>query len=128
MSRHKITFGQLEQAIMNVVWDRRTVTVREVVEALPGRRASAYTTVMTVMNRLAAQGCLKRRLTLRGAFAYQPAQSREAAAAALARQSLNAIVSQYGEVGLVQFLDQLDRIPEQRLQRLRRQLRHRKRA
>lgn len=128
MFGHKLNFGTLEQAVMDVVWDRGSVTVRDVVDAVNHRRAVAYTTVMTVMNRLVEQDCLKRRRAVRGAFIYQAAHSREATAAAAARHSLQSLIRQYGEVGLVQFLDQLDRIPESRLQRLRRQLRRGKRS
>lgn len=53
--------GDLERAVMDVAWARPHVTVREVVSALAAGRKSAYTTVMTVMNRLVKKGILKRR-------------------------------------------------------------------
>jgi predicted transcriptional regulator len=126
MANPKISFGQLEQAIMKLAWDRGRVTVRQVLERLPGHRQVAYTTVMTVMNRLVEQECLKRHRTSSGAFTYRPLRSRSATAAAAARHSLQSLIQLYGEVGLAQFLNQLDRIPESKLQRLRRQLRQRK--
>jgi predicted transcriptional regulator len=59
----------LEGAVMEAVWDAaRPVSVREVVEALnAGRREPlAYTTVMTVMSRLAEKHRLTRRKQGRG--------------------------------------------------------------
>ena len=53
--------GDLEAAIMVVVWDRpegTRLTVREVHEALRESRDPAYTTVMTVMGNLAKKGVL----------------------------------------------------------------------
>jgi predicted transcriptional regulator len=52
--------GDLELAIMREAWGRETVTVRDVLEALNRKRKLplAYTTVMTVMSRLAEKGLL----------------------------------------------------------------------
>ena len=50
--------GELELAIMNVVWTHKNVTVRGVLDALVEHRPIAYTTVMTVMGRLVDKGLL----------------------------------------------------------------------
>lgn len=48
-----------ETEIMRVVWDRgEPVTVRDVYETLRKRKRIAYTTVMSVMNKLARKGVL----------------------------------------------------------------------
>src|SRR5579885_706955 len=52
--------GQLQAEVMEIVWARGPVTVREVLDCLPGDRDLAYTTVMTVMSRLADEGVLAR--------------------------------------------------------------------
>jgi predicted transcriptional regulator len=64
--------GSLEAAILAVVWQHDTVTVREVYETLRERRQIAYTTVMTVMNNLVKKHLLeqdKRSV----AYVYKPA-------------------------------------------------------
>lgn len=124
----KTNFGQLEQAIMEAVWRAETVTVRQVVDLLQRRRTVAYTTVMTVMNRLVARGCLKRRLSSSGAFVYVAVQSRADQAAIATKHSFDQLIHQYGDAALVQFLDQLDRLPDQKLQQLRQELRRRKKS
>src|SRR6266542_3222884 len=70
-------FGELEQAIMEVVWaSDRPVTGREVVDQLDHSRPVAYTTVLTVMDRLARKGILTKHPTGK-AHTYHAIQSRE---------------------------------------------------
>ncbi len=70
-------FGELESAIMDVVWaGDRAYNVREVRERLTYNRSVAYTTVMTVMNILYGKGVLLREKHGR-AWRYWPAESRE---------------------------------------------------
>jgi len=70
-------FGQLERAIMEVVWaGDRPYQVREVRERLSYGRPVAYTTVMTVMTILHGKGVLRREMHGR-AWRYWAAESRE---------------------------------------------------
>jgi predicted transcriptional regulator len=70
-------FGELESAIMDVVWaGDRAYLVREVRERMTYNRDVAYTTVMTVMNILHGKGVLRREKHGR-AWRYWPAESRE---------------------------------------------------
>lgn len=53
--------GELEAPIMRLMWARGSASVREILDALNhGERRLAYTTVMTVMSRLAEKGLLSR--------------------------------------------------------------------
>lgn len=80
--------GELEQAVMDVLWSRdEPATVREVLAAL-AERGLAYTTVMTVLDRLARKGVVRRELDGR-AWRYVPAASREAFVAELMLQALD---------------------------------------
>ncbi|MGW0732380.1 BlaI/MecI/CopY family transcriptional regulator [Streptomyces sp. NPDC002851] len=81
-------FGELEQAIMNVVWaGDGPLTVREVLEQLNRERpqALAYNTVQTVMEILHRKGWLSRAKDGR-AFRYRATKDREAYAASLIDQ------------------------------------------
>lgn len=70
-------FGELESAIMDVVWSAdRPLVVREVRERLNYSRPVAYTTVMTVMDILHRKGLLRRRKCGR-AWHYWPDESRD---------------------------------------------------
>lgn len=55
----------VELDIMKAVWRQPPATVRDVQIALKPKRALAYTTVMTVMNRLYKKGFVTRRMKAR---------------------------------------------------------------
>ena len=68
--------GELEQAVMDILWNRPDpLSVRDVHELLAHERDLAYTTVMTVLDRLAKKGFVVRNLDGR-AWLYRPATSR----------------------------------------------------
>ena len=68
--------GELEQAVMDILWNRPDpLSVRDVHELLAHERDLAYTTVMTVLDRLAKKGFVMRNLDGR-AWLYRPATSR----------------------------------------------------
>ena len=52
--------GELQTQLMAVVWRLGEATVEQVRSNLPSRYRSAYTTVQTVLNRLAERGLLNR--------------------------------------------------------------------
>lgn len=69
--------GDLERAIMDVLWTTRApLTVRQVSITL-AERGLAHTTVMTVLDRLAKKGFAQRERDGR-AWRYRPAATREA--------------------------------------------------
>ncbi len=70
-------FGQLEGAVMDVLWATdKPVLVREVRDRLSYGRPLAYTTVMTVLTILHGKGALLREKHGR-AWRYWPAEQRE---------------------------------------------------
>jgi predicted transcriptional regulator len=69
--------GELERGVMEQLWSSPgTLSVREVHAALGRDRELAYTTVMTVLDRLAKKGLVVRERDKR-AYRYGAAQSRE---------------------------------------------------
>ena len=73
MKPRKVGLTDQELAIMKVVWDRGSATVREVYEELLKQRKIAYTTVMTMMGILEQKGRLKKDAVER-AYVYSPAE------------------------------------------------------
>ena len=86
------SFGELEAVVMDTLWNAAAPrSVREVLTELQTSRDIAYTTVMTVMERLYRKGLLTR-VEDGKAFLYQPMTSRadytaDVMAAALADSS-----------------------------------------
>ncbi|HQZ00418.1 MAG TPA: BlaI/MecI/CopY family transcriptional regulator [Propionicimonas sp.] len=81
--------GELELAVMEILWSRPVrLSVREVHELLSADRDLAYTTVMTVLDRLAKKGLVLRKLEGR-AWLYFPTKSRADEAASEVRELLS---------------------------------------
>jgi len=89
-------FGDLEADIMELVWKKGTVTVGDVWQALRKDRDLAYTTVKTVMGRLAEKGHLKQRTKDR-AYTYEPTMSREEFLRAVSEEVLEGLFVDFGE-------------------------------
>lgn len=110
--------GELELAIMRIAWARSPVTVRQVHKALFTARPLAYTTVMTVMGRLAEKGLLAREKRGR-AYVYQVTKGREQLRADLAASITKALIADFGDVAVAQFLKQLENVDPRTLARIR---------
>lgn len=77
--RHSILdLAPLELECLSVLWPLGEGTVRDIHAALASSRPRAYTTVMTIMDRLAQKGIVARRKVGR-AFLYRPMLSAEEA-------------------------------------------------
>ena len=84
----KLAMGELEAAVMDVLWDAGGWgTPGEVHDVLSSGRPLAYTTVMTILVRLWQKGRVERERDGR-AYAYRPLQTREEYAAARMRDVL----------------------------------------
>ena len=99
--------GDLERLVMEHLWEHAGVpgaTVREVHEALEQQRDIAYTTVMTVLDRLAKKDLVTRERDGR-AWRYQPVATREALTARTMRRTLDDMEVTDRRAALLHFLD-----------------------
>lgn len=95
MPQSSRSLGSLERSVMDVLWGATSpLTVREVQDELEasGTHDLAYTTVMTVLDRLGTKEMVSRERDGR-AFRYTAALSREAATA----EALNATLDSSGD-------------------------------
>lgn len=107
MPNTKNALGDLERAVMDVLWDLPVgaeITVREVHAVLAESRDVAYTTVMTVMDRLARKGMTVQHKEGR-AYRYQAAATRAAMTADLMRGTLDDLGSADRAPALVAFVE-----------------------
>jgi predicted transcriptional regulator len=96
--------GDLEADIMEFVWKDSPASVRDVYEQLARKRPIAYTTVMTVMSRLAEKGLLKREQYGR-AYHYFPTQTREEFCAETVSSVMQGLLGGFGDPVLSHFVD-----------------------
>jgi len=94
----------LEAEVMAVLWEAGApASVREVADRLNAGRAAplAYTTVMTVLSRLAGTGILVREPCGRG-FVYTPA------VADTAEIAVRGVQAEFGDAALARFVDRVE--------------------
>ena len=107
------TFGELERAVLDVWWDDEPLTeasqepswrtVREVHDRLTADRTIAYTTVLTVLDRLARKDVVVRERTGR-AFRYRPRATRGEMVAELMHDTLGDFTAADRSTALVAFV------------------------
>lgn len=102
--KHRL-FGPLEEQIIHVLWEaKKPLKSQVVLEILGGNHA--YTTIMTVLKRMADKKILVRKLEGK-AFVYSPALEKEV----YLRKNLSSIygglVSDYGGLAISQFVDEI---------------------
>jgi len=74
-----VRLTKLEFSIMETLWSRGRVSIREILEGLPGKKRPTYNTVQTMVYRLEAKGAVTR-IRMSGNFhMFEPAITRDAA-------------------------------------------------
>jgi predicted transcriptional regulator len=99
--------GDLERAVLEVLWAPadEPLTVREVHEALAAGRDLAYTTVMTVLDRMARKDLVEQQRAGR-AYRYRALSSRSEMTAELMRDTLGEFAEEDRRAALVAFVDE----------------------
>lgn len=115
-------FGELEAAVMDVIWGLGEASVAEVCQRLSA--GANYKTVMTVMNRLVTKRVLRRQRASR-AFIYRPVETRAAFEQRLSRQVAEGLVLDFGDLAVAQFVDALSAVDPALLAAFEQRLRER---
>jgi predicted transcriptional regulator len=71
--------SRLDLQIMEALWSRGALSIREIQEAFPERGRPAYTTVQTIVYRLEAKKALRRAKKISNAHIFEAVISRNAA-------------------------------------------------
>ena len=118
--------GELETQVMEIVWQaEKPVSVSDILKVLSKKRTIAYTTAMTIMGRLTQKGLLKRTSSGR-AYAYKPAYSKDTFLSRISRQFIKNFTANFGDTAIAHFIDELDKIPSDKKQKLLKILREAK--
>jgi predicted transcriptional regulator len=111
--------GDLEADIMEIVWKKGEVTVRSVFQILKDDRELAYTTVMTVMSRLADKGLL-RKIKEGAAFVYKATSTRDEFTQSTLKKILNELLQDFAAPAISQFIDSVEDVDPDKMEELAR--------
>lgn len=115
----KQVLGDLEYDIMEIVWKSKEVSVRAVYDILKKKRNSAYTTVMTVMSRLAEKGILER-MKEGSAYQYKAVLDKESFINTSIKEVLGNLLNDFASPAINQFVELLDEEDPERIEELAR--------
>ena len=91
MGKHSLDdLGQLQRAVMEVIWARGEATVHQVRDRLDGEKQLAYTTILTTLQKLEKAGWLTHRAEGKS-YVYLPRRSRDQAGAGSVKQFLKRV-------------------------------------
>ena len=125
MTKKTHNLGDLESEVMAVLWEKGECSVEDVRNALKPARPLAYTTVMTVMSRLAKKGLLNRRKEGR-AYIYFPGSSREKLAGSMLRTLVDRLYDGASGEAIAHLLESDEEVDEEELDRLEKLIRARR--
>lgn len=114
------SLGELEAFVLAALWDKGKLATPEVFNHVGRARGLAYTTILTVLQRLHRKGLVTRQAAGKS-HVYAPALSREQFAERRAELLAAAMVS-LGSAGLAAFLSEADRLDPEFMAQLRAQL------
>ncbi len=119
MSRHALDdLGQLQRAVMEIIWSRGEATVHQVRDRLDREKELAYTTILTTLQKLERAGWLEHRAEGKS-YVYVPKRSREQAGAGSVRGFLKRVFDG-NAVAMFQHLIREGDLSEEELKELRR--------
>ena len=111
--------GHLELSVLEALWGLGGGSVRQVLQTLQPQRDIAYTTVMTVLTRLADKGLLERKPQGRGFF-YSPRYSPDALLQHLADEAVRRVLADFGDIAVARFLANVPDLSTEQVENLRR--------
>lgn len=100
--------GTLERRIMDILWNNENpLKGRAVYEEIRKDRLIAYTTVMTVLERLTKKGLVIKELDQDRAYLFRPALSRQKFIEESSKAMIFGIMNLAGQAGVAPFVDAL---------------------
>lgn len=111
--------GSAQADLLDILWQRESATVPELVEAVNEKRRVAYTTILTLVQRLHARGLLEREAEGRG-FRYRPTRTREELLADWSDELIDRLLGDFGDVAIARLDERLGELGPAARERLRR--------
>ncbi len=115
MDMKSTTLGELEQKIMDILWENKSCSGRDVLKVLEKDKKLAYTTVATILQRLFDKGLLDRKEDKNG-YLYSPKITKEKYSKSIAQSFLRKFINSYGDTAIASFAESVDNLPEKKRQ------------
>ncbi len=103
--------SELEQEIMNIVWELETCSVRDVFAKVNQSKQLAYTTIATILQRLYEKGLVKRKEDHSVIF-FSPKVSREIYSKNIVQSFIHKFVHSFGDTAIASFAESVDNLPK----------------
>jgi len=103
--------SELEQEIMNIVWELQNCSVRDVLEKVNKTKQLAYTTVATILQRLYEKGLVKRKED-ESVIYFSPKVSKEIYSRNMAQSFIHKFVNSFGDIAIASFAESVDSLPK----------------
>src|SRR6266700_4117915 len=105
--------SNLEQEAMNIVWEQKKCSVRDVFTELNKNRSIAYPTVATILRRLEAKELVTKN-SHSMTFSYTPKISKEEYSKGLASSFIKKFMQSFGDTAMASFVESLDELPKEK--------------
>lgn len=114
--------GSLESEIMEIIWSSDSeFSVRDVLDSLQGSRELAYTTVMTIMGRLADKKLLEKR-KVGNAFLFKPVYTRDEFTGQVIGGLIDDLLTDFSETTMSHFIHRVGKNDRAALEKLEKAL------
>ncbi|AZB41603.1 BlaI/MecI/CopY family transcriptional regulator [Bacillus sp. FJAT-42376] len=110
-------FGPLEAKIMEILWSREEMSIKDVQEQLEKEKPISFNTVMTVLKRLQEKEVVVRKIEKRTSY-YRPAVTKDHFLQAQSRELTNDLLDEFGPLAVSHMLDALDEADQELIERL----------
>ena len=119
--------GDLEKSVMDVLWEMSEATGREVFEEIEKEKPVAFTTVLTVMDRLLKKGLIKR-IKKGGLYVYKTTLSKDDFVKQVSEEVLQGILDISASSAATSFVDILYKTSPDEIERLSKLIEERKKG
>ena len=102
---------------MDIVWQCKNCSIREIVQRLQRKRFIAYTTVATVLQRLFLKGLVKRKVQKNG-YWYYPKITKDSYVKTLSKNFIKSLMNSFGDVAVSSFAESIETLPKEKKQYL----------
>lgn len=109
--------GSLEAEVMEKIWLKQTASVKDVHQELLTLRPIAYTTVMTIMGRLADKRLLKK-VKEGNAFIYTPVVSKEEFSKNIVSEVIDSLLEDFPDAAFSHFVKKIGQEDENKINEL----------